>query len=341
MPLTRRSAIFGGLAAASLAVLGGCQAAEPPSHIQWVDGLPDPPESDPRCEYDYQPLPPFPQASPDGTRVAVLRPYPTSFKDQVVWDVASGRVLSRTDQIADGAGFWPDGTLTFADVQYVVNFNPDTGAYRHFDTGHRPLQDDCSIMKGVTEMAISADHKTLVTLGQDLHLSVFDLKAGERLSRTRVLERPSSSVALVGDRVLVGESDQPVRILDLRGEQVATGDFRAYTLLVHGDRVLAHHSGWQLIDSKTWKVEAHLDTIPTGVNVAFSPDGERIVATTDEDDKSLVTIHDLGTSKELKHQVPGWGAAIGSTGELLITSRETVVAYDATTGKPVRTFEKP
>jgi RNA polymerase sigma factor (sigma-70 family) len=222
---------------------------------------------------------------------------------------------------------------------------------------------------GVSEAVLSADGKTLVTLGMGV-LAVWDVPTGRRTYYLHVPERLNAfepgNVAIAPDGswvASVSRSKSTIRVIDLTTGKERMNfkafepdprqnliDFRSIWVPADGKVILLCDTKTLIAyDSATGK-QLRKAPLPGRV-VALSPDGKR-VATHHQDNPADASICDAETGKEVAKLDgrfadgnDGWSirASFSADGKRVVTISsfgQQVRLWDASTGKLVGTFER-
>jgi WD40 repeat protein len=167
--------------------------------------------------------------------------------------------------------------------------------------------------------AISPSGSEIASVDDDGYITIWDIHSGQNLRRFRGQESPIWCVAYSPD-----------------GTRLATGD-RSGCLKIWDARTAQELRAWQMPGSTNYISD-----------VAFSPDGRRLVCSNNGDEKtnydSVISVLDPTTGAELL-QLPAendhiWGVAVSPDGRHLASAciNHTVRIWDYLSGHSVRTF---
>jgi len=239
---------------------------------------------------------------PEGRRLAVA----TGDKSAVVWDLASGTIArvrkGHTDAVI-AVAYSPDGqqVVTGSNDHTAIVWDAATGAKLHTLTD----PDDHS----VTIVRFRSDGRQILTVSHRI-LALWDASTGQ-----------SQHVIRVGEP---GEKTLQTAVFSPDGRQIAGWTFPTNELIL-----------WDTATGQ--KLRTLATTAGPGSTLAFSPDGQQVVAGlwSEQGGRQTVT-YDVATGRELR-ALPEAFIGLTPDGRQLITSgKDTTVFRDATTGQEVR-----
>jgi WD40 repeat protein len=274
--------------------------------------------------------------SSDGQRVVTA----SSDKTARLWDVGSGKdiMVLRHDTDISSAAFSPDG-------QRVLTAGWDgTARLWDLDSGKEIMA-----LRGGSSLysaAFSPDGQQVVTASSDKTARLWDLSTSKQFM---VLGGHDSSVLNAafspdGERLATTSFDDTARVWDVSSRNKIiplngyTGGLRfaGATFSPDGQYIAIQRSG----EARLWELSSgkEIMVLPAWGKVAFSPDGQRVVA---ESGRNTAGVWEVASGKEIivlrGHDDHVWSAAFSPDGRRVVTASadKTARVWDANSGKEV------
>lgn len=265
----------------------------------------------------------------------------------------TGNQLALSVQGADsgevmGVAFARDGASVFSggrDGKVRLTAGPDADGKSVGTTATR-LREFVGHGGPVTDLAVTADGKFLVTGSDDKTVRVWDVTGGKQLRSFQGHQSKVLAVAVRGDgkQVASGSDDGGIRVWDLSAtdEHTALTDSKEslWAVAVSPDGKLVASAGAdkqiRVYDFATGKLGATLDAGAAMTALAFLPDSNRLVA--GGGDKA-VKVWDIAAKKVLKelpgHALAALALAASDDGKLVVSGSAdaTVRGFDPDSGK--------
>ncbi|MDB5312772.1 MAG: repeat protein [Gemmataceae bacterium] len=250
-----------------------------------------------------------------------------------------------------GVAFTADGGAIFTcgrDAKARLTAGPNPDGTNAGNTATR-LREFSGHAGGVTDLAVTADGKSLVTGGEDRTVRVWEVTSGKQVRSFQGHVERVLAVAVRGDgrQVASASKDGAIRLWDL----TAADDHRAivdatepvWAVAVSADGKRAAAAGGdktiRVYDPESGKLEATLTghTAPV-TSLAFFPDNNRLVSAGGD---RVVRVWDV-SAKKVVRELPGHesavlAAAVSPDGKVVVSGAadRTVRGWDPEAGKPL------
>ena len=281
---------------------------------------------------------------------------------------------SPDDLLSLATGAAPEGAVARARLQVgglegfgCVAFSPDS---RYFAAGHwdgritiwdaavtdgpaefqhpTPLTTIIAHEDNVTAIAYGPDSRTLVSVGADHKIVIWDTTTGKPIRQIETGEFAADSLVMSSDGKLFvyGTGLEVVAIDTATGRPKWKNDFVAPTAISPDGATVAivNLNGINMVDARTGRVNRVLPKAFRYLTrlAAFAPDGKSLAVIGEADDKKMVALLELDSGKvRYRHQLKITGpVAFFSDGRVLaVCNAERIDFLQAESGKKIRSVK--